>query len=91
MAALGQANCFKVFSDGDSDRVVLYALRKVTTADTVDVGPGALNDFLAPKQAVCMGTTVVGTVTAVVVGTVITMPAGLASDAGYMLVWGASA
>jgi hypothetical protein len=91
VAVLSAQNVFKVFLDGNSDRVVLYALRKVTTSDTVDVGLGALGDFLAPKQAVCLGTTVAGTVAASIAGTVITMPAGLSADAGYMLVWGASA
>ena len=43
------------------------------------------------KQAVMIGTTVNGSATAAVSGTVVTMPAGLAADAAYLLIWGASA
>jgi len=91
MAVLDSRSVFKVFADGDSDRVVLYALRKVSAGDTVDTGPSGLTDFSAPKQAFAMGTTVAGTASVAIAGTVLTMPAGLANDAGYMLVWGASA
>ncbi len=91
MAVIGQQQCFRVFSDGDSDRVALYALRKVTTGDTVDLGISGLNDFLAPKQATVLGTTVAGIASPGISGSVLTMPTGLANDAGYMLVWGASA
>ncbi len=75
MAVLTQVNCLRVWADGLSDRVALYALRKVTTADTIDLAA----DFLITKQAIMIGTTVV------------TMPAGLSNDAAYLLVWGASA
>ncbi len=91
MAALGQTNCFKVFADGDADRVVLYALRKVSTGDTIDVGPGALGDFLAPKAAAVIGATVTLIASCVITGTVVTIPLSMTNDAGWLLVWGASA
>jgi len=87
MAALTSQQVMRVWSDGPSDRAALYALRKVTTADTFD----ASADFLIVKQAVALGTTVSGIAACVVSGTTITMPAGLVSDAGYLLVWGPSA
>jgi len=91
MALIGQQRVFKVFEDGDSDKLALYALRAVTAADTVDMGPSGLSDFLAIKQAIVMGTTVALATVASIAGTVLTMPAGLANDAGYLMVWGPSA
>jgi len=91
VAVLNAQNVFKVFADGDSDRVVLYALRKISTGDTVDVGLGALNDFLAPKAAAVIGTTVTLIASCVITGTVVTIPLSMTNDAGWLLVWGASA
>jgi hypothetical protein len=75
------------WTNGQSDKTALYALRDVSTGDTVDLG----GDFLAVKQAIMLGTTVNGSATASVSGTVVTMPAGLSSDAAYLLAWGDSA
>jgi hypothetical protein len=90
MVALGTANVVKVFADGDSDQVALYAMRNVTTGDTINVGPGGLADFLGVKQAVVLGTTVAGIANPGIAGTALTIPAGMAGDAAYMLVWGPS-
>jgi hypothetical protein len=90
MAVLGQMNVVKVFADGDSDQVALYALRNVTTGDTVNIGPGGLADFLGVKQCVVLGTTVAGIANPSITGTTLTIPAGMAGDAAYMLVWGPS-
>jgi hypothetical protein len=87
MAVLTGTNVVPVYRDGVSDRIVLYALRKVTTGDTFDLAP----DFSVPKQAIMLGTTVNGSATSSVSGTVVTMPAGLANDAAMLLVWGVSA
>jgi hypothetical protein len=88
VAVLTPAQVVKVYGSGDADRVVLYALRKVTSADTIDLSA----DFSSPKQAFIMGATVIGTAAvSTITGTVLTLPAGLSNDAGWMLVWGASA
>lgn len=87
MAALTSSHYVLQWSNGVSARVALYALRNVTTADTADVSA----EFSVVKQAIMLGTTVVGSATASVSGTVITMPAGLAGDGAYLLVWGVSA
>jgi hypothetical protein len=87
MAVLTTSNVVQVYTDGVSDRVVLFALRKVTTGDTYDLSPF----FSVPKQAIMLGTTVNGSATSSVAGTVVTMPAGLANDAAMLLVWGVSA
>lgn len=86
MAALTSQNVVQVFSNGLSDRIVLYALRDITSGDTY-----TMPEFTAAKQAVAMGTTVAGVETCSISGTTVTMPAGLSADAGYLLVWGASA
>jgi len=87
MAALTPNQVFKLFSDGDADRVALYALRKVTTGDTIDL----TNDFMVCKQAAVVAATAADSQAAACSGVSVTMPAGLANDAGYMIVWGASA
>lgn len=87
MAALTPNRFQLQWSNGASDLAALYALRDVTTGDTCDLA----QNFLALKQAVMIGTTVNGSSTCTVSGTVVTMPAGLASDAAYLLAWGDSA
>jgi hypothetical protein len=84
MAVLTSNQVVKVWADGPSDRVVLYALRNVTTGDTAELA----NEFTLLKRAVLLGTTVSGAASAVVSGTVATMPSGLAGDAAYLLAWG---
>ena len=87
MAALTTNHYVQVWANGASDKAALYALRNVTSGDTADLGA----DFSILKQGTLLGTTVAGTETATVSGTVVTIPAGLAADAAYLLVWGASA
>ena len=87
MAALTPNHYVLVWSNGMSDKVALYTLRNVTTGDTTDLD----SEFSVVKQAIMLGTTVNGSSTASVSGTVATMPAGLAGDAAYLLAWGVSA
>lgn len=77
----------KVWEDGLSDKVVLYALRNVTALDTANL----VNDFSAVKRAVILGTTVAGAAAATTSGTTVTLPVGLLGDAGYLLAWGCAA
>lgn len=69
------------------DRASLYALRNISTGDTIDMGP----DFLVIKRAVLLGITVAGAVQAANAGNVITVPAGVTSDAAYLLCFGVHA
>lgn len=87
MATLTGINIVRVYAEGVADRLCLYAMRKVTTGDTFDL----VADFSVPKQAIVLGTTTQMAFTAGIAGTVITIPAGLSADAGWLLVWGASA
>jgi hypothetical protein len=84
MAVLTSNQVVKVWSEGSADRVVLYAIRNVTTGDTMDV----VNEFTLLKRAVILGTTVAGAQAATVATTIVTIPSGVAGDAGYILAWG---
>ena len=87
MAVLASNNYVRLWANGDSDRAALYALRNIITGDTADLSA----EFSVVKQAVMLGTTVNGSATATVSGTVVTMPAGLSHDAAYLLAWGVCA
>jgi hypothetical protein len=86
MAVLTAANCSQVFSSGSADLVSLFALRKVTTGDTVDIAP--LSSFLMINRGVVLGVSAFVEIAATFTGTVVTMPSGLSNDSGYLLVWG---
>lgn len=91
MAAVAGNQIKKLYSEGSAGEIAVYALRNVTTGDTVDFGPSGTGDFLVLKQAVMIGATVAGSATATVSGTSITIPAGVAGDAIYIMVRGAAA
>lgn len=75
------------WENGEAERTALYALRNVSTADTIDLTV----DFAAVKRAVLLGVTVAGAVVASNTGNVVTIPAGVAADAAYLLVFGVHA
>jgi hypothetical protein len=84
------------FQFGVADRVVLIALRNVSTGDTLDLGATGMNLLATIERGVIISLTSFVEIAASWVGTVITMPAGLGSvqngvqkgDAGYLLAWG---
>lgn len=84
MAALIPAQYAKQWQDGQAERTALYALRNVSTGDTADL----TEDFTILKRAIILGVTVAGAAAASVSGTVATIPAGVANDAGYLLAFG---
>lgn len=86
MATLTSANCTLAYSDGKADLVALFALRKVSTGDTVDIA--SLSSFQIVNRGVVLGVSAFAEIAATFTGTVITMPSGLANDSGYLLVWG---
>lgn len=90
MTAITGRQVSRLFFDGSAAMLALYALRNVTTGDTVDLGPSGTADFLNVKQAAMIGSTVAGSAAASVSGTVVTMPSGLSGDAIYLLAWGDS-
>jgi len=84
-------NVVKLAGDGLSSEVVLYALRKVTAGDTIDLSV----DFNPPIAAALIGTAGAAAGTSAVVttfaGNVLTIPAGPSNSAGVMVVWGVHA
>lgn len=86
MATLTVANCTLVYSDGKADLVGLFALRKVTAGDTVDVS--ALSQFQLVKAGVVLGVSDFVEIAATFTGNTVTMPSGLSNSSGYLLVWG---
>ena len=86
MATLTSANCTLVYADGKADKAALFALSKVTTGDTIDVG--TVSGLLIINRGVVLGVSAFVEIAASFAGTVVTMPSGLSGDSGYLLVWG---
>jgi uncharacterized membrane protein len=85
MALLGTDQCVELFQDGRCGRTALYALKNVDASDTVDVA----SSFKVVKRAGIVsdtGTTIAAIST--ITGTVLTIPAGPAGDAVWLLVCG---
>lgn len=87
MVALDPTRYPLMWQNGESERTALYALRDVTTGDTVDLA----QQFTILKRGALVGTTVAGSVTASVSGTTVTIPAGVNRDGAYVLVFGVAA
>ena len=77
-----------VFQAGAADRVLLVGLRGVTTGDTLDLGGTGMGLMTVINRAVIISVTSFVEIAATFSGTVVTMPGGLAADAGYLLAWG---
>jgi len=88
MAALTNAQATVVYQAGQADKIILVALRDVSSGDTLDIGPGAIGALSVVNRAVVVGVTSFVEIAATWNGTVLTMPTGLASDAAYLLAWG---
>ena len=89
MAALSATNAVVLAADGRADKGVFIALRNVSTGDTLDVGPALLNALLFCDRAVVVGIKGGAQIAAAIsAGTVVTMPAGMTNDTGYLMVWG---
>lgn len=80
----GANNVALVYSAGQADMVALFALKNVTTGDTVDTAQW----FQVINRCVVMGISQFVEIAANFTGTVITMPSGLLHDSGYLLLWG---
>jgi hypothetical protein len=91
MAVIAGQQVVIAWQEGTSSKVALIAVKNVTTGDTLDLGPtGATTQFRQLKAAVMLGATVIGSASASIAGTVITMPAGLSADAAWILAFGAA-
>jgi len=81
---LAGQNVTPVYQSGPADSVGLFALKNVTTGDTIDMSQW----FQVIDRCVIMGVTAFVEIAGSFSGTVVTMPTGLSHDAGYMLIWG---
>jgi hypothetical protein len=86
VSTLTTANVIPVFQAGQADLVALFALRHVTTGDTIDLA--TITSFQNIKQAVVMGVSAFVEIAATFTGTTVTMPGGLSGDSAYLLAWG---
>lgn len=77
-----------LFQAGAADRVILVGLRTVNTGDTLDLGPNGMNLLGFINRAVVISVTSFVEIAGNWAGTVLTMPAGMSNDAGYVLAWG---
>ncbi|MEV5596009.1 hypothetical protein [Streptomyces sp. NPDC052496] len=84
MAALEATRFPLMWQDGQSERAALYALRDVSAGDTVDLS----QQFTVVKRCALVGTTVAAALAGSVSGTVVTIPAGAARDAAFLLSFG---
>ena len=89
MAVIGAGTgAVRLFTDGLADRLILVGLRDVTTGDTVDLGASGMDLLGFINRAVLLSVTSFVEIAGTWNGTVVTMPAGLANDAAYLLAWG---
>jgi hypothetical protein len=85
MAALSTNQYTRVYSDGQCERVALYAVKKASAGDTADVS--ADFSFVIRAGYVSMAGTTINTCT-VTSNTILTIPTGPANDAAVMVVVG---
>jgi hypothetical protein len=88
MAVLTPDQVIPMLVRGDGDMVGLYALRNVTTGDTIDITTLGTPTFQIIKRGVIIATTDFVEIAAAFTDTVVTMPGGLNKSGGYMTLWG---
>jgi len=87
MALLASDQVSKVYEDGNCGKTMLFALKGVTAADTVDL-TGLLKVVKRAGIVSDTGTTIAS---CSIAGTILTIPAGPAADGVWLLVVGVSA
>lgn len=89
MAVLTSANVIPVLIKGDADLIALYALRNVSTGDTIDLASLSVSpNFSVIQRGTVIGVSAFVEIAATFAGTVVTMPGGLNKDSGYLTIWG---
>lgn len=86
MATLTSSNAILVYTAGQADIIALFALRKVSSGDTLDVS--TMSNFQLVKSGVVLGVSSFVEIAATFTGTTVTMPSGLTNDSAYLLIWG---
>ena len=89
MAALTAVNVQTLYNQAGADLVALFALRNVSTGDTLDLGITDVQpQFQVIRKAVVLSVGANLAAVAAITGTTVTIPAGLASAGAYLLVTG---
>jgi uncharacterized membrane protein len=89
MAVLGYGtNVTLQWANGVSDKCALFAVKNVNTGDTINISQEFLVVILVAYLGITPGQILEAPTAS---GTTVTMPAGLVSAAGYILVYGQSA
>ena len=86
MATLTAANVLPIYQEGKADLIGLFALRKVSTGDTIDLS--IVSSFQIVKAGVVLGVSDFVEIAATFTGTVVTMPSGLTNSSAYLLALG---
>ena len=84
MAVIAQQQVVLIWSNDAADRTALYRVSNVNGGDTADLA----GQFQRVVRAVFLATTSGQAAPAPPAGTVVTLPAALNGDAGYLLAWG---
>lgn len=87
-AVLTAANVIPQYTMGGADLLGLYALRNVSTGDTIDLATLGTPTFQHISRGVVLGISDFVEIAADFSGTVVTMPGGLSHSSAYLLVWG---
>ncbi len=86
MATLTGSNVILIYQTGEADLLKLFALRKVTTGDTIDLA--TVSNMQIVKAGVVLGVSDFVEIAATFTGTVVTLPSGLTNSSAYLLVLG---
>lgn len=84
MAALGPDQRTELWTSGQCEKFSLFAVKNVTTADTIDLS----DKFRNVLQTAWMGATVSGVIAGTFSGTTATAPNGLTNAGAFLLVQG---
>jgi hypothetical protein len=84
MALLDGSQVTELWRSGIAEQFMLFAVKKVTTGDTMDLGLY----FRVVMQVAFIGATVSGIAQGTINGTTVTAPAGLTNAGAYMFVQG---
>jgi hypothetical protein len=89
VAVLSTVNVQTLYNQAGADLVALFALRNVSTGDTLDLGITDVQpQFQVIRKAVVLSVGANLAAVAAITGTVVTIPAGLAAAGAYLLITG---
>jgi hypothetical protein len=90
VAVLTGANVIRIFGEGTSEYIAMFALRKVSAGDTYDLS-AEFNPPLAGALLGTAGASAGASAVATFAGNVVTIPTGPSNSAGVLVVFGVHA